>query len=773
MATTRVSRNDLCPCRSGKKYKNCCLRIQPATSKNQLAAPPRSLQDGGSPNSFAPRQSAPRPAITTPLEKRDWQQVHVTLVEPTGDVVCAVVLHSREWLRSRDVALGGPIQLCIPQYEVRGEGRIEAINPSPTVPQGEGLVETFVRQKRKPEEESLPPVEKRDWQQVHVVLDEPDGKQVYVVVLHSREWLRRHGGLIGGPVYLNLRRHGVHGEGRITFVEPSPVISDGEGRVMTFVRGRRDANIPTEPAPMSSALSCPGVRTYFGERMPPVGHAWVRVEFDCGGDVMSDLTLTRSDEWMRTYGKALEALQRDQDIPLDAKHYNLIRVCVDVAAGKRVHIAFFWPARWVQVHGLTVGEPLFLRLPKEKLFGEGKLAAIESAPFVPRKGEAQGMMSVSGQYKIWDEATMASTEVGDYALTYTAEERGEEPVVDDLEGEWVVRQRVGLLLKKGDGGEVTVVLLRETEWVLSQGIEVGGVAYLDMPEQGTRGWARVQAVEPCLVFRRLGNPGVRMVTGTFRHSEGWAGDLKLKGESKPIRVTPGHLFWSVDRQDWVSVGELRPGETVKTLNGTTTVESYTMRDGPEAVYNLEVEHDHVFRVGDQGILVHNTSNPTAGTDYGCENKAGQGRLDPCESGLLNTKLGGCKTDYQAHHLIACSVRSSVALKRAAQLGFDINGMINGWCLPSLEPEAKATGLPLHSGRHMSGTGGDPNYFVCVQSLLAGLDRDYNRGAVTDCNLCAAVASVAAKIRDALAAHRIWLQNADPNKGATWQCPTYS
>jgi len=29
----KVSRNDLCPCGSGKKYKKCCLQIEEPTTK--------------------------------------------------------------------------------------------------------------------------------------------------------------------------------------------------------------------------------------------------------------------------------------------------------------------------------------------------------------------------------------------------------------------------------------------------------------------------------------------------------------------------------------------------------------------------------------------------------------------------------------------------------------------------------------------------------------------------------------------------------------------
>jgi hypothetical protein len=45
-------------------------------------------------------------------------------------------------------------------------------------------------------------------------------------------------------------------------------------------------------------------------------------------------------------------------------------------------------------------------------------------------------------------------------------------------------------------------------------------------------------------------------------------------------------------------------------NGSTPrVESLAMRSAEETVYTLEVDGDHCFRVGEQGLLVHNTSAP--------------------------------------------------------------------------------------------------------------------------------------------------------------------
>jgi hypothetical protein len=170
-------------------------------------------------------------------------------------------------------------------------------------------------------------------------------------------------------------------------------------------------------------------------------------------------------------------------------------------------------------------------------------------------------------------------------------------------------------MRKRDGGEAAIVLLRDDEWVWSNRAMPGSSVHLDMPEMGATGWAQVLEVEPMLVIRQRRSG---MVTGTFRHDAALVGELALKGESKPLAGTPSHPVWSVDRQDWIPLGELKQGERVKTRRGTTTVESYTMRGEPEPVYGIEVEGDHCYRVGEQGVLVHNNS---AGCDP-CEDKWG-------------------------------------------------------------------------------------------------------------------------------------------------------
>lgn len=74
-----------------------------------------------------------------------------------------------------------------------------------------------------------------------------------------------------------------------------------------------------------------------------------------------------------------------------------------------------------------------------------------------------------------------------------------------------------------------------------------------------------------------------------------------------IRCTPGHRFAVKDRKSikWVKAKFLYPGEKCMTKDGECTFVSSKYLPMPEDVYNIEVEDNHNFYVGNEGILVHN------------------------------------------------------------------------------------------------------------------------------------------------------------------------
>jgi hypothetical protein len=64
--------------------------------------------------------------------------------------------------------------------------------------------------------------------------------------------------------------------------------------------------------------------------------------------------------------------------------------------------------------------------------------------------------------------------------------------------------------------------------------------------------------------------------------------------------------WSVTRGAWIGAGELVPGEALAAWRGEPVAVLANLPEADTATWNLEVENEHVYRVGPAGILVHNT-----------------------------------------------------------------------------------------------------------------------------------------------------------------------
>jgi len=74
-----------------------------------------------------------------------------------------------------------------------------------------------------------------------------------------------------------------------------------------------------------------------------------------------------------------------------------------------------------------------------------------------------------------------------------------------------------------------------------------------------------------------------------------------------LEGTTIHPIWSLDRNNWVKLGELEQGEQLLAQAGPATVLCVTILNDPTAVYNIEVHGEHVYEVGELGVLVHNAN----------------------------------------------------------------------------------------------------------------------------------------------------------------------
>lgn len=546
MPHTTTPRNAICPCRSGRKFKHCCLNKRGVgrfvstsrTSRTDLLA-----RLSSAPPAFTATRRTGQPTV------QDWQRVHVTFTTTTGQTVSAVLLHTASWLTAHGVAVGGPAEMRLPGLEVGGVGTI-------------------------------------------------------------------------------------------TRIEPSPVGADTEGQVLTVAKRLESIATPFhDPRPVEE----------------------VKALLDTGDGRIGQVIFTRPSGWDEDHRAVLERVAAGAICPERADGWRLIRVAADSADGAGVHAVLCETAEWVAAVSVTVGERVAVNLPGREVRwefrGSGRVVGVEPPPFVPGRGGPWGFVGSArpGQQRSAGalKAPIESIRVGEYVLTFEDEEQ-----LPSRPREPAIRFRVELRHDRDGGGWVDVVLLRTEEWLTANGVAVGGAVELDLEEMSVCGPASVLAVEPVLVS--LHGEG-RMVTGTFHHTDGDIGDLRVWGEPEPIGVTCGHLFWSVDRGDWVRVGELQPGETVEVWGGLQMVESYTpnVRVGP--VYNIEVEGDHCYRVGEQGILVHNESanqgagaEPAAKEECSCQIKLSQYRRRGLTPDAIVREEGISQADHYLWR-IACQI----------------------------------------------------------------------------------------------------------------------
>lgn len=162
-------------------------------------------------------------------------------------------------------------------------------------------------------------------------------------------------------------------------------------------------------------------------------------------------------------------------------------------------------------------------------------------------------------------------------------------------------------IEREDGARVEVELLRPVAWIEEQGFTSGARIYLRLEELNIAGWATIRGIDSCPT---LSNGHGNLVTGRFvtRGATNLVEATFSDGLNEPtvLNGTSIHPVWSLDRLDWVPLGELAIGEQVSSNDGPLQLTARTFRNHPADVYNIEVDCEHVYQVGDAGILVHNT-----------------------------------------------------------------------------------------------------------------------------------------------------------------------
>ncbi|MEP3890075.1 MAG: RHS repeat-associated core domain-containing protein, partial [Hellea sp.] len=159
-----------------------------------------------------------------------------------------------------------------------------------------------------------------------------------------------------------------------------------------------------------------------------------------------------------------------------------------------------------------------------------------------------------------------------------------------------ISQRIKTAVSKKLGGcfEAGTLILTKDGKRSIETISVGDIVWSTDPEKGESGW--------------------KAVVDTFVNDESSVWQLTFADNTQQStilhRVTGGHPYWvlSKDVWSWKFVSELKAGMVVKTKSGNqlTVIDAYDTTV-IKRTYNFEVQDFHTYYVGDEEILVHNTS----------------------------------------------------------------------------------------------------------------------------------------------------------------------
>ena len=190
--------------------------------------------------------------------------------------------------------------------------------------------------------------------------------------------------------------------------------------------------------------------------------------------------------------------------------------------------------------------------------------------------------------------------------------------------------KLSITVERSDGGIVDAELIRPRAWILANGICAGRLLPLNLPELEVSGLGMVTAIDDCPPIA-VGEGSVvtaRFVTREV-HVVASVDVLGADGTVETITGTTIHPVWSVDRQEWVPLAELNEGERLQGLDGLAVVLSVTLSRVSQPVYNIEVHSEHVYQVGELGVVVHNAG-------LVCKGIGDAGEL---AAGTLGTKRG--------------------------------------------------------------------------------------------------------------------------------------
>ncbi|TWT91340.1 hypothetical protein Pla100_51880 [Neorhodopirellula pilleata] len=215
---------------------------------------------------------------------------------------------------------------------------------------------------------------------------------------------------------------------------------------------------------------------------------------------------------------------------------------------------------------------------------------------------------------------------------------GENPESFDVDPDFTdpvqefTRRIVATVLKE-DGTAVDVEMLQPVSFVDALGLVRGSELPLHLAELDVKGIATVTEVTDCPTIQQ--GEG-QVVTARFitRHAENRV-RVTLSNGTEFI-ATDVHPVWTPENRQWTPAGEQTEGTLVDTLEEEVTVQSVKPLSDAAAVYNIEVNGHHVYRVADVRVFLHNTCSPVPESCFNLDDSVNTEKFRGQPGSSLNT-----------------------------------------------------------------------------------------------------------------------------------------
>ncbi len=162
---------------------------------------------------------------------------------------------------------------------------------------------------------------------------------------------------------------------------------------------------------------------------------------------------------------------------------------------------------------------------------------------------------------------------------------------------------IHITIERANGSIVDAELLRPLSDLLNMRIGDSVPIYSEELEVDGTG-----IVESIRVFEGRSRGEGNLITGRFKTREVQDILRVTLSDGEVIEGTKSHPVWAVNIASFLRLDELVVGDLLDTLAGPQNVVAIDLVVAPQPVYNIEVAGEHVYRIGQSGVLVHNVSD---------------------------------------------------------------------------------------------------------------------------------------------------------------------